>query len=302
MSVHLFPDIPRHGQGIAFMLASALSLSVMNVSVKWLTLGGYNTLQIVMMDCLFGFGAVLLWLASSGRLRHVRQVRPMLGLYVLAAIGSCFALFYGFGYGQLAQISSVVAAAPLLVALLSFFFLAERLTRWQVSLALVGFGGILLVLQPGGEMGGSLPLVVTLLGTLSLAASQVLVRYLSRSVHTAGFIFYFYAGAALVSGFIVQAGGLWQPIALKDAPVFLICAVSDVVALGFMYSAFRCAPASLVTPFQYSNIVWSALMGYVIWQEQPDIWTALGAGVIIAAGILFTRAALQRKEALVPQT
>jgi drug/metabolite transporter (DMT)-like permease len=57
-----------------------------------------------------------------------------------------------------------------------------------------------------------------------------------------------------------------------------------------------------VTPFQYSNIVWSALMGYVIWQEQPGLWTVIGAAVIITAGILFTRAALLRKTGLAPQT
>jgi len=51
-----------------------------------------------------------------------------------------------------------------------------------------------------------------------------------------------------------------------------------------------------VTPFQYSNIVWSALLGYVIWQEQPGLWTAMGAGIIIGAGILFTRAALRRQQ------
>lgn len=296
------PEVHRHGLGILLMLGSALSLSGMNVAVKWLTMAGYNTLQIVLLDCLFGFAAILLWLLVSGRIHWARRVRPMLGLYVLAAICSCFALFYGFGHGQLAQISSVVAGAPLLVAVLSYFFLGERLSRWQVTLALAGFGGILLVLQPGGDMAAEWPLLIVLAGTFALAGSQVLVRALSRSVHTAAFILYFYMGAAAVSGVLVVTGGLWRPINPADIPVFMACAVMDVMALVFMYSSFRCAPASMVTPFQYSNIVWSALMGYVIWQEQPGLWTVIGSAVIIAAGILFTRVALLRKTGLAPQT
>ena len=58
----------------------------------------------------------------------------------------------------------------------------------------------------------------------------------------------------------------------------------------------------MVMPFQYTNIVWSALMGYVIWQETPDIWTWAGAMVIIGTGILFTRTALLRKSVMAAQT
>jgi len=295
------PDIQRYGLGIVLMLGSALSLSVMNVLVKWLTQAGYSTLQIVSTDAACGFVAVLGWLLVTGRIGWARRVRPLLGVYVLAAMVASFSLFYAFGHGQLAQISSVVAAAPLLVAVLSFVFLAERLSRWQSALALAGFAGILLVLRPGADMQAELPLLVALGGTLALAVSQVLVRKMSRSVHTAAFILYFYLGAAVVAGSLVWGGGLWQPVAAGDLPLFLACAVADVLAMVLMYSAFRCAPASLVTPFQYSNIVWSALMGYVIWQEQPDIWTVTGAAVIIGAGILFTRAALLRKPVMAAQ-
>lgn len=302
MTAGLLPDVPRHGRGIVLMLGSALSLSVMNAVVKALTLSGYHTLQIVMTDCLFGFASVFLWLAATGRLRWAVRVRPMLGAYVAAAICACFSLFYGFGHGELAQISSVVAAAPLAVALLSFFFLGERLTPWQIALAITGFGGILLVLQPGMDMQANLPLMVTLAGTGALAVSQVLVRHLSGQIHTAAFILYFYLGAATVSGALVAINGLWRPMALADMPLFLLCAGADIMALICMYSAFRHAPASMVTPFQYSNIVWSALLGYVIWQEQPGLWTIAGAAVIIAAGILFTRAALRRSGAARAET
>lgn len=294
MTPAAFPDIQRHGLGILLMLGSALSLAFMNAAVKGLTLAGYPTLQIVFADAVCGFAAVLGWFACTGRIRWAARVRPLLGAYVLAAVLACFSLFYAFGHGQLAQISSVVAAAPLLVALLSFLFLSERLTRWQMGLALAGFGGILLILRPGAEMQAGLPLAVALAGTVALAASQVLVRKMSRSVHTGAFILYFYLGAAVVSGVILTGGGLWRPVVAADVPVFLLCATADVLALICMYSSFRCAPASMVTPFQYSNIVWSALIGYVIWREQPDIWTIAGAAVIIGAGVLFARAALLR--------
>lgn len=302
MNAPALPDIQHHGLGIFLMLGSALSLSVMNVLVKWLTLSDYPTLQIVFMNAVCGFTAVLSWLLMTGRILWAKRVRPLLFVYLIAALTACLSLFYAFGHGQLAQISTVVAAAPILVVALSFVFLAERLNRWQVGLVGAGFVGIMLVLRPGADMEASLPLLAALAGTVALAVSQVLVRKMSRSVHTAALILYFYAGSMLVSGLLVFGGGQWQPVAAADLPLFLGCASADVLALFLMYSAFRCAPASMVMPFQYSNIVWSALMGYVIWQEQPDIWTITGAAVIIATGILFTRTALLRKPALMPQT
>lgn len=302
MNAPALPDVQHHGLGIFLMLGSALSLSVMNVLVKSLTLESYSTFQIVFMNAVCGFTAVLSWLLMTGRMVRAKRVRPLLLVYVMAALTACLSLFYAFGHGQLAQISTVVAAAPLLVAVLSFVFLAERLSRWQTGLVVAGFAGILLVLRPGAEMQASLPLMAALGGTAALAVSQVLVRKMSRSIHTAAFILYFYMGSMVVTGILVFGGGLWQPVPAGDLALFLGCAAADVLALFLMYSAFRCAPASMVTPFQYSNIVWSALMGYVIWQEQPDNWTLTGAAVIIATGILFTRMALIRRPALAPQT
>lgn len=296
------PEVNRYGLGIMLMLASALALAGMNAAVKMLTQAGYHTFQIVLADCLFGLAALLVWLGVTRRIYWVKRVRPMLGLYVLAAICASFALFYAFGYGHLAEVSSVVAAAPLWVAILSFFFLGERLSRWQVGLVLAGFGGILMILQPGAGMKAEMTLLIALAGTFALAISQVLVRHLSRSIHTAAFILYYYAGAAFVTGVLVLGGGFWQPVALADIPVFLACASMDVMALVFMYSSFRCAPASVVSPFQYTNIVWNALIGYVIWHEQPGLWAVAGAGVIIMAGVMFTRAALMRQTGMVPQT
>jgi drug/metabolite transporter (DMT)-like permease len=302
MNAPALPDAQYHGPGILLMLGSALSLAVMNALVKWLTLESYSTFQIVFMNAVCGFTAVLSWLLMSGKMIFVKRVRPLLLVYIMAALSACLSLFYAFGHGQLAQISTVVAAAPLLVAVLSFVFLAERLSRWQAGLIIGGFLGILLVLRPGMEMQASLPVLAALGGTFALAVSQVLVRKMSRSIHTAAFILYFYTGSLVIAGVIVFGGDLWQPVAAGDLPLFLGCAAADVLALFLMYSAFRCAPASMVMPFQYSNIVWSALMGYVIWQEQPDNWTLTGALVIIATGVLFTRTALLRKPVMAPQT
>jgi drug/metabolite transporter (DMT)-like permease len=289
----VFEDIPRHGFGIFLVIVASMTLAVMNGAVKWLTLAGYPTFQIIFMHALIGFCAIAGWLLWTRNGRWIRRVRPMLAAYVAAAVCACYALYYAFGHGQLAQISTITAAAPLLVAVLSFFFLGERLTPWQIILAVTGFAGILMVLQPDADMQLEKAIWVALLGMAALAASQVLVRKLSRTVHTVAFIFYFYFGVLIISGALMD----WRPVAVQDWPVILMGGAADVVALVLMYRAFHHAPASLVTPFQYSNIVWNALIGYVIWQEAPSFWTAAGAVVIIGAGILFTQSALVKKQA-----
>jgi len=287
----IFEDIPRHGYGIFLVIVASLTLAIMNGVVKWLTLADYSTFQIVFMHATIGLTGITGWVVWTRNGQWLRRVRPMLAAYVTAAICACCSLYYAFGHGQLAQISTITAAAPLLVAVLSFFFLGERLTLWQTVLALVGFAGILMVLQPGMDMELEKAVLVALMGMAALATSQVLVRKLSRTMHTVTFLFYFYLGITIISGVLMD----WRPVATSDVPVILLGGVTDVVALVLMYRAFHHAPASLVTPFQYTNIVWNALIGYVVWQEAPSFWTATGAVVIIGAGILFTRSALVRK-------
>jgi drug/metabolite transporter (DMT)-like permease len=272
--------------GILFALTANFLISDMNALVKHLTISGYSPMEVLFFDGVIASIILSGWLAYRRSFAQVMIKDPLLGLYVLAAIGAAFLLFYAFGHGNLPQMAAVIAAAPLVVALLSYFFLKEKLNAKQAGLIACGFLGILLVLKPRAASVPPDILVAILAGMALFATSQVVVRKLSatRSVALAC-PFYFYLGIAVIAGALMP----YHPVNAADAPYFLLCGLCDVFSLVCLYSALRIVQASVVAPFQYSSVLWSTAWGCLFWKEIPDAWSLAGGVVIVASGILFMK-------------
>ncbi|MFH1158755.1 MAG: DMT family transporter [Pseudomonadota bacterium] len=283
--------------GMLLAVLGYSTLPFMNALIKYLTLQGYPTLQVMFFNGAVAFSCVFGWLFLKKGLAKVKIANPFLGLYVLVSLGGCFALFYAFGTGKLAEVGAIVAVSPLFIALLSHFFLRERLSLLQIGLILFGFLGVMLVLKPRPELTEYGVVCIALLGTFLFASSQVLVRKLRGVVPTLAFTFYFYLGLLVIAGLTMP----YRVVALADAPFFLLSGLCDVISLVLLYSAFRHAPAPVVAPFQYGALLWNALLGYFIWHENLSIWTVMGAAVIIGAGILFMRSSLKLPDSRDPE-
>ena len=281
-----------HGPAVIMAIAANFTLAVMNTAVKWLTLQGYSTFQITFTNGCIGFASLVAWMAATGNLPKVKTREPLLVAYVAVSLVCCFCLFRAFGTGKIAEVSTVLASAPLIIAFLSYVFLHERMTKQQALLAVFGFCGVLLVLKPRPDLGDYVPLLLALGGAFSFSCSQIFVKKLTGRVYTPAFTFYFYASLIVLAGCLAD----FIPVTLKAAPVFALSGACDVTSLVLMYSAYHHAPASLVAPFNYSNILWTALFGYIMWAETLDAWTLSGAACVIAAGIAFARTMFGKKE------
>ena len=285
---------PKQWHGLAVMMAVAanFTLAVMNAAVKWLTLQGYSTFQITFTNGCIGLAALVAWMAATGNLPKVKTKEPLMLLYVGVSLAACFCLFRAFGTGKIAEVSTVVASAPLMIAPLSYVFLHERMTKLQALLAIFGFFGVLLVLKPRPDVGDYVPLLLALGGAFAFSCSQVLVKKMTGKVYTLAFTFYFYVALIVLAGALAH----FTPVTLREAPVFALSGACDVMSLVLLYSAYHHAPASLVAPFNYSNILWTAVFGYILWAETLDAWTLSGAACVIAAGIAFARTMFGKKE------
>ena len=281
-----------HGLAVVMAIAANLTLAVMNTAVKWLTLQGYSTFQITFTNGCIGFASLLIWMAATGNLPKVKTREPLLLLYIAVSLVCCFCLFRAFGTGKIAEVSTVLSAAPLMIAPLSYIFLHERMSRQQALLAVFGFCGVLLVLKPRPDLGDYLPLMLALGGAFAFSCSQILVKKLTGRVYTPAFTFYFYGCLIVLAGLLAD----FVPVTMKSAPVFALSGACDVTSLVLIYSAYHHAPASLVAPFNYSSILWTALFGYILWAETLDAWTLSGAACIIVAGVCFARTMFGKKE------
>ena len=249
--------------------------------------GTYNVFMVVMIRYWF-FAAFVLTLATRqpGGLRAVLHPRyPLLqairGLLLAAEVCVVVLSFTLLG---LIETHAVFACCPLLVAALSGPVLGERV-GWRRWTAIgVGFIGILVILQPGAAVFS--PLALVALGSaLVFALYSLLTRYVARA--DSAVVSFFWTGT--VGGAAMTAVGLWfwEPMAARDWIWMAMLCCTGALGHFLLIKAYEVAEASAVQPFAYLQLVFAALMGVLVFDEVLTPPVAIGAVIVVAAG-LFT--------------
>ena len=273
-------------KGILLIVASTLVFAAQDGLSRHLA-GTYNVLMVVMIRYWF-FAAFVLTLAlrQPGGLRAVLHPRyPVLqvirGLLLTAEVCVVVLSFTLLG---LIETHAVFASCPLLVAALSGPVLGERV-GWRRWTAIgIGFLGVLVILRPGVAVFAPQALV-PLVGALIFAVYGLLTRYVGRADSAA--VSFFWAGA--VGGPAMTAVGLWfwEPMARQDWGWMALLCCTGVLGHFLLIKAYEVAEASAVQPFAYLQLVFAALMGVLVFDEVLTPPVAIGAVIVVAAG-LFT--------------
>lgn len=282
--------------GIALMCGAVALFAVLDTAAKHLSTQ-MPTLQIVAARYVIAF---LLAFALVNPIRHPQLAvtrRPLFQIVrsVLMLATTAFN-FIALRYLQLDQTLSIMFAAPFLVALLAGPFLGERLD-WRRWVAIgVGFGGVLLVTRPGA--GGIHPAALLMFaGALCYAVYGIMTRALARTDSNETTLFY-----TNLVGMICMLPVLpfvWTPP--QDALSWVL-----MLFLGFfgglghylLIVAHRLAPASVLSPFIYSQMIWMIALGYLVFGDVPNEWTLAGAAVVIGSGLYLIHR--ERRRRVVP--
>ena len=205
----------------------------------------------------------------------------------LLTAGANFGFFYGLAHIPLINAVLLAYIAPVLIVLLARPMLGERvgLHRWLGIL--IAFAGVLTVLQPGRFELQPAALAI-LASSLCWALLSLSNRRLAGIVSTGVLTFYTLPVSALLAG--VLTAGAWQAPAPVDWLLFAILGICGGSAHFFVAMAYRHAPAGVVAPFEYTTLIWTALAGYVFWNEQPSSWVWIGGVAVIVGGYLALRA------------
>ncbi|MGR3494633.1 DMT family transporter [Citreimonas sp.] len=271
-----------NAKGAVFALMSFGVFSAHDVVVKWLG-GSYSPVQIVFFSVLFGFPLVTVMLIRDAQPGHLRPVRPgWTALRTGAAVITGVSAFYAFSTLPLAQVYAILFASPLIITVLSIPILGEsvRLRRWAA--VIVGLAGVLVVLRPGAtEL--SLGHLAALVASFSSATASIIVRKIGQDERNVVLLLY-----PLLANFALMAAIL--PFVYQPMPVAHLGGVALMAALAFVASslviaAYKSAEAVIVAPMQYSQILWATLYGALFFDEVPDLWTLVGAAIVIASGI-----------------
>ena len=201
---------------------------------------------------------------------------------VLGTISVSF-LFHAVSLAPLADAISLIKTSALYTPFFAAYFLKEPIERVIVSLTALGFIGVLLVVQPGyAEFNAGL--VCALIAGISQALTYVVVRGLSQSENPLTVVLYFLMGSVI---FLVPFVS-WPTSteALSVGPALLGTIIAGLIGQIFLTAAYRKAPASRVTPFLYTEVLFSALLGWILLNEAPTALKATGMIIICTSGCL----------------
>ncbi len=193
----------------------------------------------------------------------------------------CF--FGALRYLPLAEGSAITFLAPIFVIVLSGPLLGERPTRSRWVASVAGFMGILILVRPGSAIFHPATLLLVV-AALCNAFYFLMTRKLAGENAYTTLVY-----SALVGTVGLSLALPWQLHAgaptLHEAALFLLLGLFAGLGHWFVISAYLLAPASLLTPFAYLQIIWATLYGFAIFGQLPDRWSALGMAVIVANGL-----------------
>ena len=195
---------------------------------------------------------------------------------------TCTCLFFtAIGYIGLAEANSIMFVSPFFVVVLSMPILGEKVGVRRWSAVLVGFIGILIVLRPGfQEVHWAYLLIVAC--AFFFALFTIITRTLSFTEKATSMWFY----TALV-GTIGSSAVVWLNWQTPTPSQWLMLLTIGAIGGGSHYiviKAYHRAAASLLAPFQYIQILWATIYGFLVFNEFPDSWTLVGTAIIIASG------------------
>jgi drug/metabolite transporter (DMT)-like permease len=269
--------------GIALMCVAVVLFACNDAAAKYLN-GYMPTVQVVWARYMAAFVLALAMSNPIGRPQIMRTTRPWLQLGRSALLLASTALnFFALRYLQLDQAIAIIFSTPFIVAALGGPILGEWIKWRRWAAIIVGFCGVLLVARPGA--GGIHPAaLLSAMGAICYAVYSILTRILSRSDSNETTNFYSnLVGAILVS---IVVPFVWTPQS-DPTIIILMCAMGLFSGLGhyLLIVGHRLAPASVLAPFIYTEIVWMIGLGYLVFGDIPNSWTLGGAAVVTASGL-----------------
>ena len=193
---------------------------------------------------------------------------------------ACFIL--SFRYLSLADVHSIASLTPVLVVALSAIILREHVSLKTWLAIFIGFLGVLIIMRPGLSIFDPKSLI-PLAGAFFLSIYQIVTRKASEKDSNETSLFYTSIVGIILMGIIGY--NFWQPLMEQSILFFIAIGLFFSLGLYFQIIALSMARAGIIQPFHYTLIFWAIILGYIFYDDFPDIPTLIGALVITISGI-----------------
>jgi drug/metabolite transporter (DMT)-like permease len=292
--------------GIASLCAGALVFSLQDSVIKSISGDHAVTLAIVIRS-LVAFPIIVAMVAMAGGVRQLdTPLWPVLGLRGAVLLLAYTSYFMAFPALPLAEAIALYFTVPLIVMVMSGPLLGERVTLWAWGAVGIGLLGVYFILLPGWGLFEPAALL-SLISAVTYAYAMILARKHGAQAPATVMVFYqnaAYLLGALLIAVVVKLFGVtppghpsldflvrgWAVPGWVDLLLMAACGVIAAVGSTLLSQAYRSGAANVVTPFEYTGMIWAVVFGYLFFDEVPKLSTLGGMALIALAGILALRA------------
>jgi len=252
-----------------------------DATIKFLG-GGYSSVQIMAFAGVFTFPLVgLLWLVEGGRLRPVHP--GLMALRTAALIVNGLLVTYVFTVLPLAQAYAIFFTMPLMISLLGWPILGERIDPIAGIAVAIGLVGVYVALDPEGAALG-IGHLAAIIGAVCAAIHYLIIRKTGGVESRVAIMIYPLIGQTAAA--LALLPGRYVPMPASDLGLIACLMLAGFAGALVMIAAYRAAPPIVVAPTQYSQIAWAALFGALLFGETMSLRTAIGMVIIAATGVV----------------
>jgi drug/metabolite transporter (DMT)-like permease len=272
---------PAATLAIVLVLVGMFMFTANDALGKWLV-ATYTVGQVLLIRSGAALIALLPFLWMWGRASIISRDRPGLqALRVVFSTAEVFCFYSAVYFLPLADVMTFWLAAPIYVAALSPFLLGERVGWRRWTSIVVGFIGVVIVLNPSAAT-LTLPALISIVGSLTFALMMLTGRMLRRTPDTA-LVFWQIIGA-LVAGLVLAPWGWVNPSGF-DWMLLGLLGIIAMTAHVLINRSLKLADAATVAPFQYTLLLWAVIFGYFFFGDIPRWNMLIGAAIIVGAGL-----------------
>ena len=297
----------RYSLAVILLTLGLLALAVQDVVMKDMATR-YSSSELLLIRGLFALLLFRFALFVFGQEDPLRTERPgwqwVRGFLLFMAL-ACY--YIALSVMSLLDTVAVFFSAPLIATALSRVLLKERVSAGKWIAVVVGFIGALVVVKPGGESLVQVAGFIGLAAACFYASSMIATRYLGatdRAITTAYYSMMSYivfAGIATLLSHTIAASGNdtgalamsreWLTPNLRDLVNFAFAGVTVCIGFFCLAQAYKMVEVSSISPWEYTNLIMAAVIGYLAWGDIPDLSSVIGSALIILSGVYVARSA-----------
>ena len=283
--------------GVLLSLGGFALYSTHDVVVKLLG-GFYTPFQILFFSVLFSFPLVLLFILSNPRTGSLWPHHPaQMTVRVLSASLTGFCAFYAFSVLPLPQTYALLFLTPIFITIFSIPILGERVGIHRGFSVMIGFIGVLIVLQPGINA-FTLGHAAGIIAAVSAAVNSLITRRIGQKEKTSVMLLYPLFGNFLIMGVIMPF--VYVPMPLQHLGGIALISCLGFVAMFCIVGAYKAASASVIAPMQYSQILWAGFFGFLFFGDQISFSFVAGAALIVLSGLYIVKREWNQGRSLKP--